>query len=217
MIYIRRDRRIFKPKMKFDRLTLVEDTGKKQGTNHIWLCQCECGNFCEVPTGKIGYDICSCGCLKIETHRTHNQSKTRLYNIWTLMKKRCDCSDTEHYEYYGGRGITYCDEWNIYENFRDWALNNGYKNNLTIDRIDVNGNYEPSNCRWVTNKIQQNNKRSNKILKHNGKEMTMSEWADYLKIPYTTLRSRISRCKSESDIDRALDMEYKPWKHIIVQ
>lgn len=105
MMYIRRDRRVFKPKMQYGRLTLIQDTGKKVGTNHVWLCQCKCGNFCEVATGKIGYDVQSCGCLFKETHSTHNMSKDRIYNIWILMRSRCNKTDNERYEYYGGRGI----------------------------------------------------------------------------------------------------------------
>lgn len=166
--------------------------------------------FAKWQQEKIGNDVKSCGCLKIETHRTHNQSKTRLYNIWILMKKRCDCETSENYKYYGGRGVSYCEEWKKFENFRDWSLQNGYSDNLTLDRIDVDGNYEPTNCKWSTLKEQGNNKRNNKVLIHDGKEMTMSEWADYLEIPYTVIRNRINKYKI--DTDKALSMPYKPNK-----
>lgn len=102
----------------------------------------------------------SCGCLATEKHRTHNQSNTRLYNIWTLMKKRCTNPNSAGYCYYGGRGISYCKQWERFEPFYQWAINNGYSDNLSIDRIDSDGNYEPSNCRWVDNTIQVNNRRN---------------------------------------------------------
>lgn len=110
----------------------------------------------------------SCGCNKnkgVNSPRyKHGESKTRLYHIWNGMISRCLNLNAENYPYYGGRGITICPEWtNDYTKFRDWALSNGYKDNLTIDRRNTNGNYEPSNCRWETQKEQQGNKRNNVI------------------------------------------------------
>lgn len=128
------------------------------------------------------------------------------------MKRRCDSESSENYTYYGGRGISYCEKWNSFENFQKWALSNGYREDLTLDRIDNDGNYEPSNCRWATLKMQGNNKRNNKILKYKGKELTMSQWSDYLGIPYTVIRDRINKCKG--NVDKALSMPYNPHKKL---
>ena len=110
------------------------------------------------------------------------------------MKQRCCDANSTYYKDYGGRGITICPEWlNDFQAFYNWAVANGYANNLTIDRKDVNGNYEPSNCRWVTQKEQQNNTRKNYLLKYNGKIQTLAQWAEETQIPYRTLWSRLKR------------------------
>jgi hypothetical protein len=119
---------------------------------------------------------------------------TRLYKIWLEMRRRCNCENQTEYENYGGRGITVCDEWNgkdCFVNFYNWAMANGYSDNLTIDRIDVNGNYEPSNCRWATYLQQANNTRANIFLTYHGKTQTMADWAREIGINYTTFQRRI--------------------------
>lgn len=141
--------------------------------NHktYWNCKCKCGKETIVYSDKLktGHTK-SCGCLKrqktIERNYRHGLYGTRLYSIWHDMNTRCYYEKTKCYKYYGGRGITICDEWkNNFVNFYNWAINNGYKDNLSIDRIDVNGNYEPSNCRWATMQEQQLNKRNSKKYK----------------------------------------------------
>lgn len=107
------------------------------------------------------------------------------------MIARCENQGVQEYRDYGGRGVLVCDEWHDYNNFRSWALKNGYTDALTLDRIDVNGNYTPGNCRWATYKVQANNTRRNKMLTYNGETHTMAEWADLMGMPYQRLNTRI--------------------------
>ena len=109
------------------------------------------------------------------------------------MKERCYNPNNKNFQHYGGRGITVCNEWHNFLLFYNWAMTNGYSDNLTIDRIDVNGNYEPSNCRWVTMSEQANNKRNNRLLTYNGKTQTMTQWANEMKTRDTTIFGRLKR------------------------
>lgn len=126
--------------------------------------------------------------------RTHGESDTRLYNIWEKIKGRCFNDTDAAYSRYGGRGITMCDEWNGengYINFRAWALSNGYKRHLSIDRINNDGNYEPSNCRWADRFTQANNKRNNTIIICDGKSLTLAEWSRETGIKSHTIHARL--------------------------
>lgn len=148
---------------KYGTLTVIERSfSGKRHRGAEWICRCECGN--EIVAR--GYDlrkghVVSCGCGKTVGHRrTHGEYKTRLYRIWMDMRARCNRVTATGYKYYGGRGISVCLEWsNSFEAFRDWSIANGYDETLTIDRIDVNGNYEPSNCRWTDWHTQVINRR----------------------------------------------------------
>lgn len=160
---------------KFGRLTAVKIVGRAPSRHVLWECQCECGKVCITSSNSLLMGKTqSCGCLfkelLIKRDTKHGMSYTRLHEIWRRMKQRCSNPKTKEYQHYGGRGIRVCDEWNNdFEAFATWALNNDFQENAkrgdcTIDRIDVNGNYEPSNCRWVSQKVQCNNKRNNKVL-----------------------------------------------------
>lgn len=179
---------------KFNKLTVVSRAeSRRQPSGKLvtyWKCKCDCGNITEVKACdlKDGHTI-SCGCSHIK-HGYAN--KERLYDIWKNMKRRCYDPKNKRYEQYGGKGIIVCKEWlDNYMNFRNWAMSNGYNDNLTIDRINVNGNYEPNNCRWATMSEQQNNVTRNRILKYKGEEKTMSEWAKKYNIPYSKFNKRI--------------------------
>lgn len=122
---------------------------------------------------------------------THGETNTRIHKTWSSMHERCERKSHEHFDCYGGRGIKICEEWDKYEKFREWALNNGYKENLTLDRIDVNGDYCPENCRWSDWATQQNNKRNNHNLTYRGQTKTIAEWSRVTGINKTTIRARL--------------------------
>lgn len=124
----------------------------------------------------------------------HGMSNTRLYNIWRKMKNRCSAKTGHYYKYYGAKGITVCDEWkNDFLSFYNWAIAHGYSDDLTIDRIDGNGNYCPENCRWATSLQQGRNKSNNHLITYQGKTQTISQWAKELNINWYTLFHRLSR------------------------
>ena len=135
----------------------------------------------------------------------HNGKKTRLYTIWYNMRNRCDNTENKEYSNYGGRGIKVCKEWYSFIAFRDWAIKNGYKDTLTIDRIDNSGDYCPENCRFATLKMQANNRTNNHYITYKGKTQTLKQWAEELNIPYYRLRSRINNYKY--DIQKAFSKE----------
>lgn len=150
---------------KFGRLTVLERAENKNGYVR-WKCRCDCGNEKIVMSYQLRKGgTQSCGCLQkertAEAHKTHGLYHSRLHRTWTGMKARCFNPNLKAFPYYGGRGITVCEEWkNNFQAFYDWAMSNGYEENLTLDRIDNNDNYCPENCRWVTMAKQNANKRS---------------------------------------------------------
>ena len=139
--------------------------------------------------------------MVLEAHRKHGLSQSRLYNIHQKMIDRCYRQSIFAYKDYGGRGITVCDEWRKdFMSFYNWALNNGYEETLTIDRIDVNGNYEPNNCRWIPMGEQSKNTRKNVYFTYNGKTQVLSDWAREFGIPSTTFRRRIKQNRPIEEI-----------------
>lgn len=173
---------------RFGRLVVVERAETK------WLCKCDCGNTKAVLGGHLrSGDIKSCGCLQNEQRTKHGMRNTRVYKIWCAMKERCYYKTHKDFKNYGGRGIIVCDEWKEnFQAFYDWAMSNGYEENLTIDRIEVNGNYEPSNCRWASCKDQNNNRSNNHILILKNESHTITEWSRITGIPLSTIKTRIN-------------------------
>lgn len=186
---------------KYGRLIAVEHVGTDKHHYACWKCRCECGNELFVSSAALrSGNTKSCGCYKNETvakrMTKHGEYKTRLYGIWRDMLSRAN-GDNDHdsrlWKEYRGRGITVCDEWKEYESFASWAKSNGYADNLSIDRIDVNGNYEPNNCRWATMKQQANNKRTSRFVNINGEIKTVTEWCEIFGVNRMTAFARIDR------------------------
>lgn len=208
---------------RFGKLIVVDDTGFRTKSGFIqWLCSCDCGDTTIVSTGNLlNGNTQSCGCLRneatVKKNKTHGHSKERLYRIWSHMKERCYSKTYDHYNNYGGRGITVCDEWlNDYMSFREWAYKNGYDENAkhgecTIDRINVNGNYCPENCRWVDMKTQHGNTTQNKYITFNGETHCFSEWENILGLSRGILSQRINR--DGWSIEKALTTPIKTNKH----
>lgn len=183
---------------KFGRLTVIKfDCVDKRGT--MWLCKCSCGKEIIVAAGKLrsGHTK-SCGCYAKEvaviSNTTHGLRNHRLYRIWNSMKQRCNNPNIHSYKHYGGRNIKVYEEWfNDFQSFYNWSMANGYQDGLTLDRIDVNGNYEPNNCRWTTYKKQNNNRRNNTLITFNGETHTLAEWREIKGLSQSTLFHRIER------------------------
>lgn len=194
---------------KFGQLTALYKLHNYHKTGSYWLCVCECGNFKEVYLGSLQQGLTiSCGCYHKkrikEVCATHGKHGTRIYKIWKDMKQRCYNTNNLSYKEWGGRGILICDEW-LYDfmTFYDWSMNNGYKDNLTIDRIDNNKGYSPSNCRWTNAKTQSRNKRNNINITINGEVHCLTDWCKILNLNHKTVSTRLSRGWS---IARALNL-----------
>ena len=169
---------------KFGMLTVLSYSHTTNGCAY-WLCRCECGNTKTVLAGNLtSGKTQSCGCLQkkraSESSKSHGGSQTRLYRIWKGMKNRCYNPKVHEYENYGGRGIRVCAEWQSFEAFRDWALQNGYSEDLTIERKDSSGMYEPSNCTWIPLTDQGKNTRRIRYIEYGGRKMSLADWSKEL-------------------------------------
>ena len=193
---------------KFGKLTVISFHHKKERvcgnrrrTFCYYLCKCDCGNETIVAKDFLirkKNPTKSCGCISKNFLRsltmTHGKSNTRLFRIWTHIKDRCFNSRNDAYKNYGARGISICNDWkNDFISFYNWAIANGYREDLTIDRINNNGNYEPANCRWISVKTQHRNTRRNVFLVYNNEKRCVSEWAEMLGISKETLYGRIKK------------------------
>lgn len=174
---------------RFGMLTVVQEDNSPNTKRSKWICRCDCGNLTSVFTHQLtSGKTQSCGCKKSKCNNlvTRKDRKAkRLYDIWRGMKKRCNLQTDKDYHRYGGSGISVCQEWNnSFMSFYTWSIENGYDDNLTIDRVDTFGNYEPDNCRWVDIKTQERNRRNNIFLTHNGETKNLSEWCEILNCNY---------------------------------
>lgn len=207
---------------KFNKLLVKGYIGKNDKNQALWLCMCECEKYIVVNTSSLknGHTK-SCGCLKSEltiqrnktnVHIKHGKARTRIYRIYQGMKERCYNKNNERYKNYGKRGIIICDEWlnkeNGFINFYNWAMNNGYTDELTIDRINVDSNYEPNNCRWITNKEQQSNKTYHHLLDYNGKIQNIAKWSEQTGLPYDVIWRRIEDGWNVNDILKPIKDKY---------
>lgn len=170
-----------------------------------WICKCECGNVKEISTSHLRSGDCiSCGCFhkkrlveagKINSTK-HDMSKTRIYHLYENMKYRCDNKNSPNYKNYGGRGIKVCEEWSGsdgFERFCEWAYKNGYRDDLTIDRVNVDGDYEPNNCRWADSETQYNNTTKTVRITYHGKTMSAAQWAREIGLDRHTIYERIKK------------------------
>lgn len=181
---------------RFGRLLVLRQNGVDKHHNYLWECQCDCGEITYAAGSSLrrGHKR-SCGCLMRESIgnrcRTHGLYKDRLYRIYFQMKQRCENPKTPAYEHYGGRGIRV--KWSDWQSFREWALKNEYEDGLSLDRIDVNGDYEPSNCRWTTHIQQMRNTRKTRYLTYHGETKPLIEWCEELGVKFGTASARFTR------------------------
>lgn len=189
---------------RFGKLTVVESCGKGNGNHFYSKVECDCGVRYLVRDTELIYGRRK-SCKKCSKPRTtHGKTNTKLFNIWQSMKQRCYDKNHSSYYCYGGRGVRIHEEWkDDFQMFYDWAIENGYKEGLTIDRINVNGDYEPLNCRWATAEEQANNKRNNHFIEYMGQSYTIAELSRIYGIKYSCLFSRIDK---GWDIEKALHL-----------
>ena len=193
----------------------VEDKAESKNGRTYWNCRCECGNKKTVSTQHLrSGTIQSCGCYRLSQLReklvTHGMSGSRLYSIWGHMKCRIKNPKDHKYPLYGGRGIRLCESWEDFEPFHEWAIANGYQEDLSIERIDVNGDYCPENCKWIPLKDQAKNRRSNHTLTWRGETKTITEWSEDLDIKPNIIFARIDRYGW--DIERALTQKVRRYE-----
>lgn len=189
--------------LHFNNLTVLDEY-KTVGKRIYWKCKCSCGKECWTRMDLLKNKV-SCGCKTkeklLEKITKHGKHRTRLYTIYKNMIKRCYCPTFKRFKNYGLRGIKVCDEWiKNKKSFFEWAVSNGYRDDLTIDRVDVNGNYCPENCRWITNAEQQKNTTRNHRVTYNGETHCIAEWARITGIPEYRIHSRLKSGWDVNDV-----------------
>ena len=208
-----------KPGDKYGRLTLIKEVEKRNNTRWF-LCKCDCGTIREFRLASMRRKYnpsTSCGCYKneifIARNISHNLSRSLIYNVWQAMIQRCCNANNKRFKDYGGRGISVCQEWIAFPSFCKWAFEGGYKKGLTIDRINNDGNYELSNCKWSTDAEQSRNNRHTKLITFNGITLCKNDWASKIGINSMTLSKRLKRWPLEKALTEppsAKNQHYAP-------
>lgn len=181
--------------IRFGKLVAISPNGQNKAKQYLWNCLCDCGNTSVVVgSNLIRGNTKACGCVRLteigDRTRKHGMGKSRIFKIWAGMRKRCLNPQCLSYKLYGGRGIKICQRWNSFDLFyKDMYI--GYSDNLSLDRIDPNGDYEPNNCRWATTKEQNNNRRNNRVIEYNGEVKTLSQWSELSGVKQNTISNRI--------------------------
>ena len=194
---------------RFGRLLVLKKSDEniqKKSKLIMWHCICDCGNEVDIRSQDLrSGKTQSCGCLHKDIISTHGLPRNRLYQIWIDMRSRCNNKNLKCYYNYGGRGIKVCEEWDDYQSFYNWSMNNGYMDELTIDRIDVNGNYEPNNCKWSTKLEQENNRRNNRFSYYNSEKMTIADFKRITGISRNFITNNLNKNKTFDEIKREYD------------
>lgn len=199
---------------RFGKIVCIKPLEKNNHGEIVWLCKCDCGNYCKKSSGafKNISKIASCGCMKGK--KPHNvyvdlENYKPIHECYTNMKTRCYNPNYELYSRYGGRGIKVCDEWkNNFKEFYNWAIN-GWKKELTLDRINNDDDYKPDNCRWVDRVEQANNRHTNYLIKYKGEIKTMAQWSKILKIDYSFIQIRMYKNKTMEEVVEEWNLKKK--------
>lgn len=190
---------------RFGRLIVGTISHKNNHGSWCWNCKCDCGNLCIISGASLRSGRTqSCGCYNKErssaTHLQHGVAYTNLAAVRNTMLQRCYSPNSKSYPDYGGRGISVCEAWKIDPvSFYDWAFSSGYKEGLSLDRINNEGNYEPSNCKWSTRKEQNNNQRSNHLITYKGITKNLAQWSEETGLSRSTIEGRLKRGWTEEE------------------
>jgi len=195
---------------RYGKLMVLND-GENIERRKYFLCKCDCGNITTIRSDAISGGTQSCGCITKEIAskfwKKHGMRNKRIYNIWHGMKQRCLNNNNPGFKDYGGRGISICEEWEDASNFFEWAFRNGYTNEMTIERIDNNGNYEPSNCMWIKQSEQLRNTRSSVKITFNGLTLCRRDWAKKIGISDPSFQKRLKKYSIREAITKPINKE----------
>lgn len=199
---------------RFGRLVAFQpSTALATNKSKKWICKCDCGTTKEIRSSDLRFGkVTSCGCRKdektSERFKKHGMSGTLIYDVWRSIKQRCYNPRNKDFPNYGGRGILMDPQWKEdFTTFHHWAVSNGYREGLTIERVDPNGNYEPSNCSWIENEEQANNRRNSIRYEYQGQSLTIRELSEKLNMNYNTLRDYLRNKKMS--VEEVINKKHK--------